>query len=523
MFVHHRTRSLLIDADPAVIAAAVPSQLVSGPGFRVAAKHTAATTRKLRDMGFDAPSPIMAYYDWPKFKGRYEPFDHQKLMAEFMTLHRRCFNLSEMGTMKTSAVLWALDFMMNEGLVKSALIVAPLSILERVWLVACSDTVMHRNVQVVHGSVEKRLKQLATPADIYIINQDGLKIAKVKQAILRRRDINHVIVDEGADFRHARNDRYRCLEEVVAKPEMGLWWLTGTPCPKSPENAWAQTRLVSPSKVPRFFGTWRAKVCVEFGEHNWKPRKGHEEIVFSVMQPAIRFAKKDVLDLPPMVPMDMEAKLSDEQLVAFKQMAGAMSAAHRSGEVITAVNAADRLNKLRQIMCGSVKSGPDTYVTYDYKPRLKALLEAIERASAKVIVVVPFKGILRELTAEVGKHYSVAMVNGDVPIKQRNQIFSDFTMNKDPEVLLCHPKVMSHGLNLTEADVLIFYAPMYGNDGYRQVIERINRPPQTKKMTLVKIGCHLLEWAIYKALDSDEDQQQLILNLYNSVVGGGSA
>lgn len=76
---------------------------------------------------------------------------------------------------------------------------------------------------------------------------------------------------------------------------------------------------------------------------------------------------------------------------------------------------------------------------------------------------------------------------------------------------------MAHGLNLTEADTLIFYAPIYSNDEYQQVIERFNRTGQTRKMTIIRLGGHALEWDIYRMVDSKKDTQESILSLYKSL------
>jgi SNF2 family DNA or RNA helicase len=157
-------------------------------------------------------------------------------------------------------------------------------------------------------------------------------------------------------------------------------------------------------------------------------------------------------------------------------------------------------------------------VTIPHGPRVKVLLEAIEQASAKVIVVVPFKGIIQALEKEISKHYSVGVLNGDVSPKLRNATILDFKNTPDPHVLLCHPKVMSHGLNLTEADTLVFYAPIYSNDEYQQVTERFNRAGQTRKMTIIRIGGHPIEWEIYKLVDNRQVSQQSILNLYETAI-----
>jgi hypothetical protein len=76
---------------------------------------------------------------------------------------------------------------------------------------------------------------------------------------------------------------------------------------------------------------------------------------------------------------------------------------------------------------------------------------------------------------------------------------------------------MSHGLNLTEADTLIFYAPIYSNDEFQQVTERFNRAGQTRKMTIIRMAAHPLEWDVYKLLANRQSVQSSILNLYKQV------
>ena len=129
----------------------------------------------------------------------------------------------------------------------------------------------------------------------------------------------------------------------------------------------------------------------------------------------------------------------------------------------------------------------------------------------------PFKGIIETLAKELREDYTVGVLNGDVTIRARNEIIEDFKYTAEPHILLCHPKVMSHGLNLTEADTLIFYAPIYSNDEYQQVTERFNRKGQTRKMTIVRIAAHPIEWQIYKVIDDRKLSQDTILDLYHQI------
>ncbi len=518
MFVHTKTKSLLLQApEPGMLIDMMPARLIEGQGFNIAVKHTEATTKALRDKGFAAPSPIMSYYDWPKYRGTYAPFAHQKAMAEFHTLHKRLFNLSDMGTGKTNANLWAADYLMNIGEVTHALIVAPLSTLERVWQVGIFETLMHRTCAVVHGPREKRIRMLTLDADFYIINSDGLKSKEIRSLIARKK-IDLVIVDEGSLYRNSDTDKYRALEKIVG--DKRLWWNTATPTPTGPSDAWAQARLVNPVRVPRTFGAFRRDTMYEVSEHNWKPRPEGRSIAYAAMQPAIRFEKSECLELPPLTTMEMTADLSSEQSKAFKTMVDEMvMEANDKAITITAVNAGDKVNKLRQILLGSIKTHDGTYHDLDCKPRLAALVEACEMAQGKIIVIVPFKGAMELVARHLRTAgYSAEIINGDVPIARRNRILADYKTLDDPQVLVCHPQVMAHGLNLTEADVLVFFGPIYSNDEYRQVVERFNRPGQKRKMTVIRIGCHALDWKIYAMPDSKEQVQSAILAMYRSVI-----
>ncbi len=154
-------------------------------------------------------------------------------------------------------------------------------------------------------------------------------------------------------------------------------------------------------------------------------------------------------------------------------------------------------------------------------PRLKVLIESIEQAAAKAIVIVPFKGIVYELCKEVQAYHDksgdgkrCAVVNGDVSLNERNRIFQDFRDDPNLNELICHPQVMSHGLNMTQADMIIFYAPIYSNDQSMQVMDRINRPGQTRKMTILRIVANALERGIYAMVEGKRENQESILSLY---------
>jgi len=502
--------------DPFAVREVLPrsSRVLPHPVYNMAVRYSLTSARVLRNMGLVIPSPMRMQYRWP---GKYTPWDHQREMAETMVMHPRVFNLSDMGTGKSAATLWAADYLMQTKQIRKVLIISPLSTLERVWMHDIFDILMHRTAAVVHGTLDRRLSALAKDVDFYVMNHDGLGIRAVMDAIRKRPDIELVVVDEASKFRNHDTRKYKALAQVL-RPNTRLWMLTATPCPNSPTDAWALARLISPHRVPPYFGTWKRQTMAQVSTFKWVAKPDAYTHAFNAMQPAVRFEKSQCLDLPPVTFKERQAPLTKEQRDAYNEMRLHMQTEAQTTQ-ITAVNAADKLTKLRQILCGAIKdpNHDDRYVTIPHGPRVEVLLDVIAEAAAKVIVVVPFKGIIQALAEEVGQHYSVAVMNGDVSIGKRNKIITQFKTEPDPRVLLCHPEVMSHGLNLTEADVTVFYAPIYSNDQFQQVMERMNRAGQKNKMTVVKIGAMPMEWEIYKALAGSQQQQMSTLDLYRMV------
>jgi len=514
---HPPTHSVVFNTvDPFALRELIPqSKVLDHPQYNVAVKLTEHSARLLRNLGLDPPDPIRSDYNWP---GKFTPFSHQRDMAAFWTKTFRGYNLSDPGTAKTNAALWAADYLMKVGELQKVLIIAPLSTIERVWTQDIFDTLMHRRSVILHGSRDRRFKMLDADVDFYILNHDGVKIAPLARALRERKDIGLVIVDEGDFFCEAKTDKWTALKKML-RPDQRIWWQTGTPAANRPTQAWAQARIVNPSTVPEYFGSFQRQTMIQVTPFKWVPRADAAEAVHQALQPAIRFKKSDCLDLPPVITVERQATLTDMQRKAFGDMQNEMRMEQASGVPITAVNAADKIGKLRQILVGAIRD-PATgeYTILDHAPRLNELRKVIEDATAKVIVIVPFKGIIQTLAEELGEDWSVGVLNGDVTPLERDCIVRDFKGGPDPHILLCHPRVMSHGLNLVEADTTAFYAPIYSNAEYRQVIERNNRAGQVNNMTVARIAAHPLEWEIYKMVDTKQVTQDNILNLYTTIL-----
>ena len=502
--------------NPSRVTTVVPTaKLVNHEGETlVAVPHRPDEVKVLRNLGINAPDPMEYYYKWP---GRFKPFAAQIETANFLSMHDRAFCLNSMGLGKTVTSLWAYDFMRDCKMVKKALIVCPLSTMERTWADEIFKTFPHLDATVLYGTRERRKKLLAQNSDLYIINTDGIKT--IEEDLAARDDINLIIVDEIAMFRNAGTERWKILNNICNKQtHRRVWGLTGAPTPHEPTDAWAQCRIVVPASadVPKYFGKFRDIVMKQLTQFKWVPRADAVDTVKHIMQPSVRFALDDCIDLPEQTFTTRDVEMTKEQKEAYKNMLDKLIMEYQGGEVL-AVNEAVKANKLVQIACGVAYGKDGEYIHIPNKPRIDVLKELIEESEGKVLVFVPLTGVLENLIDELKNDWDVAAVHGATSKHERDQIFGDFQKTDRIRVIVANPSTMSHGLTLTAATTIIWYAPIHSNDVYEQACARVRRPGQTRTTVIAHIAGSDIERRIYKRLQAKQKLQGSLLEIMKGI------
>jgi SNF2 family DNA or RNA helicase len=190
-----------------------------------------------------------------------------------------------------------------------------------------------------------------------------------------------------------------------------------------------------------------------------------------------------------------------------------------AGEEVSAVNAATQINKLLQISGGAVYTDTGEVLEFDVSNRVNVVLEVIEEASNKVLVFVPFTHTIEILRAKLEKEgIPCGVINGKVSLNKRSDIIERFQTQKDPHVLIIQPQAASHGLTLTEADTIIWYAPVTSVETYLQANARIDRPGQKNAMTIVHIKGSPVEERLYSMLKNNISNHQKLIDLYKEVM-----
>ena len=466
----------------------------------------------LKNLGIkNVPSPIVSNYN---FSGLYKPFNHQITTASFLTLHRRAFCFNEQGTGKTASVIWAADYLMKLGFIRRVLVVCPLSIMQSAWQDDLFKFAMHRTCDVAYGIPDKRKKIVHSHAEFVIINFDGVEIVADD---INANDFDLIVIDEANAYKNVSTRRWKVMQKLVSS-QRWLWMLTGTPASQSPEDAYGLAKLLCPDRVPKFFGSWRDKVMWKVSQFRWLPKDDASITVHNALQPAIRFTKKECLDLPEMTYETREIPLTTQQERYYKQMKqqALMVAA---GEEVSGVNAAAILNKLLQISAGAVYSDSGEVVEFDCSNRLSELDDVISETSDKVLIFVPFRHAINVVSDFLTrKGYSNEIINGGVPAKTRTDIFRRFQSEASPKVLIIQPQAASHGVTLTAASTIIWFGPTTSLETYLQANARAHRQGQHNPVTVIHLQGSPAEKRIYKMLQSKLDVHSQIISLYQELI-----
>jgi len=501
-------KALLVNAqDPCLITDNIHKSTEVREGVLVKWGHNEAEI--LAQLGFaDTPSPMLKSYEWT---GKFEPFKHQKTTASFLSLRRKAFCFNEQGTGKTASVIWAADYLMKRGLVKRVLVLCPLSIMKSAWQQDLFKFAMHRSCSVAYGDAKARKKIIAANAEFVILNFDGLAVVRDEIA---NGGFDLIVVDEANAYKNPTTNRWKILNRLVRDTDPRLWMLTGTPAAQSPVDAYGLARMMDLPGCPRYYTVFRDTVMRKVTQFKWEPKANAQAVVHKVLQPAIRFEKKDCLDLPTVTHIEREAPLTPQQKKYYAQLKNQLLF-EASGEEVSAINAATKLNKLLQISGGAVYTDTGEVLEFDVSNRLNAVLEVVEEASHKVLVFVPFTHTIELLRARMEKEgITCDVINGKVPVNRRSDIVDRFQREPNPRVLLIQPKAASHGLTLTAADTIIWYAPTTSVETYLQANARIDRAGQKNAMTVVHIKGSPVEERLYAMLQGNIDNHQKIIDLY---------
>jgi len=169
--------------------------------------------------------------------------------------------------------------------------------------------------------------------------------------------------------------------------------------------------------------------------------------------------------------------------------------------------------------CGAVYADSGEVVAFDASSRINALKEVIEEASHKVLVFVPYRHAIQIVAEELRKDgIETEIINGAVSAQKRTEIFADFQTTDKPRVLVIQPQAAAHGVTLTAANVIVWFAPITSVETYLQANARVHRAGQHNPCTVVHLQGAPVEKKMYKMLESKVDVHVRMIDLYKNIL-----
>jgi hypothetical protein len=266
--------------------------------------------------------------------------------STFLLFRRNGCVFASGNTGKTMSVIWAADYLMTKKIIKRVLVICPLSIMDPAWRADLFKTAMHRMVDIAHGSRDKRIKVIKSDAEFVIINYDGIEIVANEIA---KGGFDLIVCDEASALKTPTTKRWKTLNSLITQ-HTWLWLLTGTPAAQSPMDAYGLAKILRPDSVPRYIGAFKDKVMLKITQFKYIPRPEAQDIVYKVLQPAIRYTKEECLDLPELTYTERDTPMTAQQRKYYDLLKKEMMF-EAAGEEVSAVNAAIKMNKLLQISC----------------------------------------------------------------------------------------------------------------------------------------------------------------------------
>lgn len=406
-------------------------------------------------------------------------------------------NLSCPGTGKTRTTLEGI-LQRNSG--GRTLVLAPLSILQPAWGDDIEKWTPALRYSIAYA--KNRAQAFRTKTDIVITNHDAVKWIADNIDILAEFDT--LVVDEFTAFKNPDSQRTKALIQLRKCFEY-VYMLSGTPNPQSVTDLWVPVLMCDGGmRLGNLFYKFRAQVCYprQVGKSRaatqWVDRSDALEKV--MMQIDDLVYRVPLEGLPENREYTIYTSLPDKIMKQYKQLAKESLIWLESGDAISAVHAGARLKKMLQLLTGAVyDSQGESHLVHT--ERYEVVMQLVAERSQSLVAFNwrHERENLVKLAEKMGISYGV--IDGEVPVKRREQIVSDFQAGL-LKVIFAHPQSAGHGLTLTKGVATIWCSPTYNSEHYMQFNRRIFRTGQTKRTETIRIAARgTCEGAVYEKLD----------------------
>lgn len=408
----------------------------------------------------------------------YEPYPYQQYCAARIVADAAVGLFLDMGLGKTVITLDAINTLRyDRWAVQRVLIIAPKKVAEGTWTKEAQkwEHLRHLRISAVLGSQQKRLRALATPADIYVINRDN--VAWLVDYFKNAWPFDMVVLDESSSFKNSQSKRFKALKLVRSRINR-LVELTGTPASNGLIDLWAQIFLLDGgARLGRTLGQYRERFFDPDKRSrtqifSYTPKDGSMEYIQQAIGDiCVSMKAEDYLNLPDRMFDDVPVVLDDKARKAYRQLERDLLLELDEGQ-ITAASTGVLTGKLLQLCNGAVYDSEKRPLAI-HNCKVEAFLEVLEQLNGQhCLVFYNFQHDRDRLLAALeplGLRVRVYQSTADEDAWNAGEI----------DVLLAHPASCAHGLNLQNGGHhIVWFGLTWSLEQYEQANKRLHRQGQ---------------------------------------------
>ena len=383
----------------------------------------------------------------------------QEFGVQWLTERRTGVLADDMGLGKTAQALRAIERLVVNGTIRSALIVCPKSLLAN-WEAESETWVpgltVVRSVPSRQDS-DEAWSAILGRSHIIVTNYEQLRPLPTPFETVQ---VDLVVADEAHRLRRSQAKLVKAFRLMNFER---FWALTGTPIERHPIDLATLLSLLEPTR---------------FSENSFTVGS---ELRAQARPYLLRRMKKDVLDeLPDVIDTKETIELTPQQQRAYNA-ALSQPLPKELGEVL------QRLTMLRSICDSEPVSGVSAKLN-----RVMEILQKVQDAGEKAVVfsylLRPLELLAQRMSLEKPPLNSVSLT-GKLTMDERAHVLRKFKTDDRVMVLLCSSRVGGEGLTLTEANHVIFINEWWNPSSNDQARDRVVRFGQERIVHVHRFKC----------------------------------
>ena len=382
-------------------------------------------------------------------------YQYQRDGVAWLLKHNRAILADDMGLGKTLQAISAARRLIRLGRIKWVLVVSPRTLVSN-WLSEISKWAPELKVTALTVSSKNKnadwLKNIGRSH--FIITTYEYLRGDITRLIENPPDL--IIADEAHRLRKRESQTSQSFRGVNSKY---LWALTGTPIERSSEDLMVLMSLIEHMRFAQ------------------KDNSLHQSSLQARARPyVLRRKKSEVLsEIPNVIEIVETIDLTEKQRKSYNETLRGVGYSNHLA----------KFNKLREICDYDPASHESSKIE-----RIIELIYDILENNEKVIVFSYTIEPLLQLNNDL-KNLSIntSLLIGENSIDERNNAIENFKTLKNINVLLASTKIASEGLNLTEANNVVFLNRWWNPSANIQARDRVVRIGQTRVVNVFAFKC----------------------------------